>query len=336
MYKTYLDTIMNKELSIDDAYSIGQFILSGDANDLEIASLLTALKFKDESYELIAGFAQALKLYSKDLVKPDSPLIDVCGTGGDGSNTFNISTTVSLLIASKVMVSKHGNRSISSKSGSADVIRALDIPLPDSSKNIKDLLDDSNYCFLFAPYMHPHMKYVMPVRTALAVPTIFNIVGPLCNPHDLTYQVVGVFKESLLLPMAKALVHLGLKRAAVIHGHGGLDELSVSGQNKVVYIIDGKIESTTIDPKTYGISYADTSLLKGGDARVNAEITKEVLSGVKGPKQDVVALNAGLALYISETTDSLSQGIQMAYKLLEKQSGIQTIKKLKGVTHDNS
>ncbi len=329
MYKPLLNVIMTDTLTIDQSYSIGQYILSGDATEIEIASLLTALKFKDESFELIAGFAQALKLYSMKMIPTNKALIDVCGTGGDGSNTFNISTTVSLLLATRLNVSKHGNRSISSKSGSADVLNELKIPKPDTAEAIDKLLTDKNYSFLFAPYMHPHMKYVMPVRTALKIPTIFNIIGPLCNPYLLKCQIIGVYKESLLMPMAKAMIHLGIQRGAVIHGHNSLDELSISGVNQVVYIHNNQISENTIDPKDFNIPYQSLEHITGGTASINAAITKNVLSGEKGPKQDIVALNAGLGFFIGEEVSSLSDGIKLAYQLLNNKKGLDVLTSLK-------
>ncbi|MBI9014759.1 MAG: anthranilate phosphoribosyltransferase [Clostridiales bacterium] len=329
MYKSLLNTIMADTLTVDQSYSIGQYILSGDATEIEIASLLTALTFKDESFELIAGFAQALRLYSMKMIPTSKALIDVCGTGGDGSNTFNISTTVSLLLATRMKVSKHGNRSISSRSGSADVLNALKIPKPDTAEMIDKLLTEKNYSFLYAPYMHPHMKYVMPVRIALKIPTIFNIIGPLCNPYTLKYQIIGVYKETLLIPMAKALMHLGIQNGAVIHGHNGLDELSISGVNKVVYIHNNRITEDTIDPKNFGIPYQSLEDIAGGTASINAEITKKVLSGEKGPKQDIVALNAGLGFFIGEEVSSLSDGIKLAYQLLNNKKGLDVLISLK-------
>jgi len=328
MYKSLLNTIMSNTLTVDQSYSIGQYILSGDASEIEIASLLTALKFKDESFELIAGFAQALKLYSMKMIPTSESLIDVCGTGGDGSNTFNISTTVSLLLATQMKVSKHGNRSISSKSGSADVLNVLKIPKPDTAETIDKLIKVKNYSFLFAPYMHPHMKYVMPVRTALKIPTIFNIIGPLCNPFSLKYQVIGVYKESLLLPMAKAMMHLGIQRGAVIHGHNGLDELSISGVNKVVYIDNDQIYEDTIDPKDFDIPHQSLEHITGGTAVINAAITEKILSGEKGPKQDIVALNAGLGFFIGEEVSTLNDGIKLAYHLLNNKKGLDVLRSL--------
>lgn len=330
MFKTSMNILMTETLTVDQAYSIGQFILSGEASEIEIASLLTALKFKGETYEIIAGFAQALKLYSKDMTSTLSGLIDVCGTGGDGSNTFNISTTVSLLLASVMTVSKHGNRSISSKSGSADVLNILKVPKPETKETVEFQLKNHHYSFLFAPYMHPNMKYVMPVRTALKIPTIFNIIGPLCNPQNVDYQVIGVYKESLLYPMAQALNHLGVKRGAVVHGHNGLDELSISGPNKVIYVINDQLIEGIIDPRDYNISYQHLDTVKGGDAKENAEITQNVLSGSPGPQQDIVALNAGLALYIGEVTATLSEGIKKAYTLLDTGEGLSVLDKIQG------
>lgn len=331
MFKSLINSIMSGNVTLDEAYSIGQFILSGEANEIETAALLTALNFQEMSFELITGFAQALKLYAKPLPSPSVPIIDVCGTGGDGSNTFNISTTVSLLLSSVIHVSKHGNRSISSKSGSADVLRQLRIPFYEDPGKINKTIETQGYAFLFAPLMHPNMKYVMPVRTTLKIPTVFNVIGPLCNPHRLDYQVIGVYKKELVLPIARAVLHLGVKRAAVVHGHKGLDELSITGTNEVLYVIDNQITHSTIDPKDFNIPYHTLKSIQGGDALENARITESILEGQSGPHQDVIALNAGLALFIAEKSKTLEEGIALAYQLLNSGIGIKTLNQLRSI-----
>ncbi len=318
MYNEYLNMILKSESpNVNESFKLASSMLSGELSDNQIASLLTALKIKGEGHEVIAGFSKALKHHSLGVLPVEEELIDVCGTGGDGSNSFNISTTVSfVLAASGLTVAKHGNRSISSKSGSADVLKELGISFNTSADEHKRDLENNRFTFLFAPLVHPNMKYVMPVRTDLKIPTIFNIIGPLCNPYKLDYQVIGVYKEELLLKMAKAVQVLGIKRAAIVHGHGGMDELSLSGKSKVVYVIDNEIISDTVDPMDYSINYSDVDNLKGGDAKENASITLSVLEGMKGPKQDVVALNAGLALFIAKKVKTLAEGVSLAFDLL--------------------
>jgi anthranilate phosphoribosyltransferase len=327
MFKSHINTILSKSISIDDAYSIGQFILSGQASDVEIASILTALTDKNEDYAVIAGIAQAMKLHSKPL-RTKEPLIDVCGTGGDGKNTFNISSTVALLLSNVMTVAKHGNRSITSKSGSADLYQAMGIPFHHEEKTILNSLSSSGFAFLFAPKMHPNMHYVMPIRKALPFPTVFNIIGPLCNPFNLEYQIVGVYKESLIQPMIQALKHLGVKRAAVVHGHSGLDELSITGPNKIAFLNNGHINELIVDPIDFHIEYSPLESIAGGTPEDNLNITLSILGGQLGPKSDIVALNAGLALFIGEQVSSIIEGVKLAQDLL--MSGV-TIKKIKEI-----
>lgn len=331
MLKTIIKQI-EQDVTIQEAEAIAHYILSGTATELEIAVILTALKFKGYSYEMITGFTKAMKSLAMNIPVVENKYIDVCGTGGDGLNTFNISSTVSLLLASKINVVKHGNKSVTSNSGSADVLENLCIPIHKEAKLITESIRTRPYTFLYAPFVHPNMKYIMPVRRSLQFPTIFNIIGPLCNPIELNYQIVGVFCKELMLPIAKTLRELGLKRAAVIHGHNGMDELSVTGVNHAILLIDGQLITTTIDPKDYNIDYANLSDLIGGNPTENADITKDILSGKNSSKLDIVALNAGLAFYISEITTSVSEGVELAYILLKKQVGLQTLKKIKVVS----
>ena len=332
MYKLFYDAIDCHQVTYDIAYDIATFLLSGSASEIEIASLLTALNFYGVTPELIAGFAQAMKDQCTPMIDNDFKLIDVCGTGGDGHHTFNISTTVSLLIASELKVAKHGNRSVSSKSGSADVIKALKLPISEHPNDIHNSLSNDNYRFIFAPDVHKNMKHVMPIRTKLKIPTIFNIIGPLCNPYSLNYQVVGVYKKSLMYPMAQALIKLGVDHAAVVYGHNGLDELSLTGVNTVLYVRNQTIVESTIDPKDFGIPYAELDEIIGGDAESNAKTTIEILSGQHSPKLDIVALNAGLALFIGDVRPNLEESIQLAYKLLESKVGLHLYNRIRSAS----
>lgn len=316
MFKEYYFKLMSKDLSSTDAYEIGRFILSGHANNEEIASLLTMINTIDLTGEFLHGFSNALKSYSTYFPQNDFKLIDVCGTGGDGSNTFNISTTVSLILSDFVTVAKHGNGSVTSKSGSADLLSALKIPSNTNPNTILDALNSYQYAFLFAPYMHPNMKHVMPIRRNLSMPTIFNAIGPLCHPMNLTYQVIGVYDKKLMRPMAEVLIKNNIKKGAIIHGADGLDELSTTGINEILLIENQEIKSILLDPLSYGISSASLADIKGGDSKVNADITIDILNGKKGPCTDIVALNAGFALYISEYTTSIAEGIQLVYDYL--------------------
>lgn len=337
MYKKYLGLILNENISINDSFNIASSMLNNELSELQIASLLTGIKFKGESYELITGFAKAMKEYSLNMIKPSKKLIDVCGTGGDGSNSFNISTAVGfVLAASGLTVAKHGNKSISSKSGSADLIKELGINFSKTKLEINDELNEFNFSFLHAPLMHPSMKYIMPIRLDLKIPTIFNIIGPLCNPYDLDYQVIGVYSSDLLLPMAKAVKSLGIKRAAIVHGHGFEDELTLSGINKVVYIIDNKITEDTIDPKLYGFPYSPATSLIGGNSEKNLSIMYDIFEGKHSPKFDVILLNAGLCLYIGEKVSSIDEGIKLAKKLIENKKVLSHLNNILGGNNEHS
>lgn len=329
MYKEYLKKSY-EPLSLQTVKEIANFILSEDILPEESASLLTALNFQKNEGPILSGFAQVLK----EQTYPFGYIpgcIDVCGTGGDGHHTFNISSTVSLLLSTKMPVAKHGNTSITSKCGSADVIEALNLPLYKEPNVIEATLKNKNYIFLFAPYMHPRMKHVMPIRRKLNIPTVFNKIGPLCNPFKLDYQIIGVYEESLMMPMAKALQSLKIKRGAIVHGHQGMDELSTTGINKIIYVSPTSLIEDTINPLDFTIKKAHITDYGGGTAIENAKITLDILSGVKGPKQDIVALNAGLGFFIGEISRSLSEGIQLAYELLNSGEGLKQLNLLREV-----
>lgn len=312
---SYIDQIVNG-ITVNEAKNLCHYLLE-EASEIEAASLLTALKVKGHSYESIAGFAKGMKDMATHLDIPKDDYIDVCGTGGDGINTFNISSTVGLLLSKKMHVVKHGNRSVTSKSGSADLYEALGINIPKDKRTMETSIIDNQFTFLFAPFVHPKMKHIMPIRKALAYPTIFNVIGPLCNPVNLKYQVIGVYDEALMLPVSKALLELGLKRAAVIHGHHGMDELSTTGPNKAILLVDGQLNSITIDPKDYNIPYQDLKDLQGGTPEENALITTDILNNRDVIRKDIIALNAGLAFFIGEQATTINEGIKLANALIE-------------------
>lgn len=312
----HLENIM-KGISIKQAKDLCHFLLE-KSSDLEAAALLTALKVQGHTYETIAGFAKAMKEMAVQLDLPKGDYIDVCGTGGDGINTFNISSTVGLLLSRKMHVTKHGNRSVTSKSGSADLYEALGLDIAKDKEAMEASIQSKAFTFLFAPYAHPNMKRIMPVRKALNFPTIFNIIGPLCNPVDLKYQIVGVYDYKLVEPVSKALIELGIERAAVIHGHQGMDELSTTGPNTVSLIKHGKIEEIIIDPMDYNLSYQSLEDLRGGSPIENAIITKNILNNKDTLRKDIIVLNAGLAFYIGEEASSIQKGVQLAQSLIEE------------------
>src|SRR2546430_11377965 len=279
-----------ESLSRDAAREVMSEILSGGATDAHISALLLALHMKGETVEEIVGFAEAIRKAAAPLKVHDSALdvsgterdalVDTCGTGGDASGTFNISTATALVAAGAgVRVAKHGNRSVTSKCGSADVMEALGVNISLPPARMAACLKEVGIAFLFAPSMHSAMKYVQPARRELRLRTVFNLLGPLTNPAGASAQVVGVYSESLVEKLASALLMLGLKRALVVHGRDGLDEISISGPTKVAEVRDGWMTAYEISPEQFGFTVAPLESISGGDAKANAEIIREILDG---------------------------------------------------------
>jgi len=331
MYKKFYPALLNKSVDQATALKMAEYILDENTSPVEISSLLTAINFHGYTHEIITGFSKTMKSLASPVEHIEN-LIDVCGTGGDGHDTFNISTATSILVSAFTPVAKHGNGSVSSKCGSADVIKALSIPCSKRTEDYNSQIKDKNYSFIFAPFVHPCMKHIMPIRRSLGIPTIFNVIGPLCNPYDLAYQVVGVFKKELMSPIAKSLRSLGLKRAAVVHGHLGLDELSTTGPNHVLLIEDNNITEIIVDPQDFNIDYASLSDLKGGDTKENVHLLEETLKGSLKEKSEVVALNAALALTISGQTSNLTQGYNMAIHSIKDGTAYEKLKSIREVS----
>lgn len=331
MYKQLLNKLMSHTLTESVAGQIAEFMFSDAITELQIASLLTAMKFRSETFELMSGFSQVMRRHALAFEYHTGPLIDVCGTGGDGHNTFNISTATSLLLASVMPVAKHGNGSVSSNCGSADVLSTLRIPFHDKQELIQSDLNAKQYAFLYAPLMHQKMGPIMTVRRALKIPTIFNVIGPLCNPIPLTYQIIGVNRRELMEPMAKVLIQQGILKGAVVHGHQHMDELSLSGPNHVIYIEDNQMISDIIDPLDLGLERSNIEAIKGYSREENAEIIKAIFRGEKGPHRDSVVLNCALALYVSNHCDSLCQGVKTAQSLIDSGVAMKQLQKIGGV-----
>jgi anthranilate phosphoribosyltransferase len=304
-------------------------VLSGQATDSQIAALLVALHMKGETVEEIVGFAEAIRAAAAPLHIHNSALdvsgterdalVDTCGTGGDASDTFNISTASALTVAGAgVRVAKHGNRSVSSKCGSADVMEALGININVPPDRVAACLEQVGIAFLFAPAMHSAMKYVQPARRELRLRTVFNLLGPLTNPARASAQVVGVYSRDLVEKVAEALCMLGLKRALVVHGSDGLDEITISGPTYISEVRNGSVVSYEITPEQFGLSRAAIETLGGGDAPANANIIRALLKGEKSPKRDVVILNAAAALVAAGKTDSIRDALPFAEASLDK------------------
>lgn len=299
-------------------------ILSGQCTDAQIAALLVALHMKGETVEEIVGFAEAIRpaatpLYVHQNLTVDvsgterDALVDTCGTGGDASGTFNISTATALVVAGAgVRVAKHGNRSVTSKCGSADVMEALGVNINIPPARVASCLEEVGIAFLFAPLMHSAMRYVQPARRELRLRTVFNLLGPLANPAQASAQVVGVYSIELVEKLAEALSMLGLRRAMVVHGLDGLDEITTTGPTRIAEVREGNVHSYEITPEEFGMSRATLADLAGGDVAENAAIVREMLGGKKSRRRDVVLLNAAAALVVGGKAQGIAEGVSLA------------------------
>lgn len=307
----------NQNLSYEEANQVTDEIMENQASEVQKAAFLTALEMKGETVEEIAGAASSMRSHALPF-KTNEDVLEIVGTGGDGSNSFNISTTSALVVAAAgVPVAKHGNRAASSKSGAADVLEALGVKLTIPVEQNEKILEKDGFAFLFAQEYHKAMRFVGPVRKELGIRTIFNVLGPLCNPAHAKKQLLGVYSADLLKPMASVLNKLDITDALVIHGKDGLDEASISGPTEVVELRSGQTKQYTIQPEDFGLQTADESQIIGGTPQENAQITKDVLAGKAGAQRDVVLLNAGLALYTALPQLGIQGGIDRARKVID-------------------
>lgn len=318
-----------QSLSREEASGVMSEILSGECTDAQIAALLVALHMKGETVEEIVGFAEAIRRAATPLhIHQNSTvdvsgterdaLVDTCGTGGDTSGTFNISTATALVVAGAgVRVAKHGNRSVTSKCGSADVMEALGVNINLSPPRLAACLEEVGIAFLFAPLLHSAMKYVQPARRELRLRTVFNLLGPLTNPAQASAQVVGVYSAELVEKLAEALSMLGLRRAMVVHGSDGLDELTITGPTRIAEVRNGEVHSFEVTPEEFGFSRGSLENIAGGDAQENAEIIREILGGKKSAKRDVVLLNSAAALVAAGKADHLNAAVPLAAKSID-------------------
>jgi anthranilate phosphoribosyltransferase len=309
-------------------------ILQGKCSEVSIAGFLTALAAKGETAAEIAGMADALRSHAVAVKPASKPLIDIVGTGGDGSSTLNISTTAALVAAGAgLSVAKHGNRAITSKCGSADLLAGLGVKIDAAPEVIAKCIDEAHIGFMYAPSHHPTMKYVQPIRKALGFRTVFNILGPLANPAKVSLQVVGVAKRHLLEIMAQALEQLGVSRAMVVYG-SGTDEFTVCGPTDIAELRDGKINVYTFDHKEYGIKRADIKELAGGGLEDNVAITRGVLAGeIGGAKRDVVVLNAAASLVVAGRAKDFAEGIAVADESIASGKAIEALEKLVAISN---
>ena len=309
-------------------------IMEGKVAPCKLAGFLVALRIKGETIEEITGAARVMRNKAAE-ISVSQELIDTCGTGGDGSNSFNISTTTALVLAGgNLHVAKHGNRSVSSKSGSADVLESLGINLELQPEEVEKCLQETGMGFLFAPVFHKAMKHAVEPRRQLALRTIFNILGPLTNPAQADYQVLGVYAPELVRPLCEVLKNLGLKSAMVVHGAGGLDEFSLKGKNKVAYLNQGKIEEYNISPRDAGLKKAGLESLRGGGPEENKKIILDILEGKeKGPKKEVVLFNTAAALIVHQKANNWKQGVKLADDIIASGSPLEKINQLKEITN---
>ncbi len=309
--------VQKEDIGYEMSKAVMNEIMSGEADDIQKSAYLTALAMKGETIEEITGSAQEMRSHGVKL-HSDEETLEIVGTGGDGSNSFNISTTASLIIsAAGVPVAKHGNRAASSKSGAADCLEALGVNIAIDPKKNEQVLKEVGICFLFAQKYHTAMKYVGPIRKELGIRTIFNILGPLANPANPALQIMGVYDESMLEPMARVLSNLGVRRGMVVYGQDKLDEISVSAPTSVCEIENGRFTSYVINPQQFGMKYCSKEELVGGTPAENAEITRAILKGEKGPKRDAAVLNAGAALYVAGRAADIAEGIKLAEETID-------------------
>lgn len=334
LLKPYIfKVIEGTDLSQDEAYEAMDCIMSGGATDAQIGSFITALRMKGETIDEITGFARVMR--NKAAVMPHSAAaIDIVGTGGDLANTFNISTTAAFVAAGAGLpVAKHGNRSVSSKSGSADVLEALGVKIDMTPAQASECLDSCGLSFLFAQKFHGSMKFAALPRKQIGVRSVFNILGPLANPAFTRYMLIGVYDEALMEPMAKVLQNLGVKGAMVIHGSDGLDEITISGTTKICEIKGSKLIKYELDPRDYGVRLADLDEVVGGTAEENAQITLAILSGQeRGAKRDIVLLNAACALVIAGNAEDIGQGLSLAQASVDTGAAMEKLEELKART----
>lgn len=331
MFKSFLKkTIEGKTLSRQEAKEAMDLVMGGEVTESQLASLLTVLRFRGETVEEMTGFTESLRAHAQT-IEHNMDVIDTCGTGGDGASTYNISTATALLLASMgVKVAKHGNRAMSSKSGSADALEALGIPIQHDPVSAIAALREDHMCFLYAPLYHASMKYAAPARREIGFRTIFNILGPLANPARCRKQLIGVFDEKIAVKMAETLQKLGTERAVFVTGENGLDECSISGQTALVVLENGAIRCETITPEDVGLRRGKMEDLIVHSARESAELIQKIFAGTASQAAtDILYLNAGTALYAAGVVGSIAEGVHEARKTVENGVSARHLKRLR-------
>lgn len=309
-----------------------KLIMSGEAEPMLVSAFLVALRMKGETPEEIAGCAEVMREHARRISAP-AGAIDTCGTGGDGAHTFNVSTGAALVAAGMgIPVAKHGNRSVSSSCGSADVLQALGVKVDCPPERVEECLRQANFGFLFAPLLHASMRHAMPVRRALGMRTVFNVLGPLTNPAGVKRQVLGVFSRALVRPLAEVLRLLGCERALVVSSEDGLDEISLGAPTRAVLLTEGRLEELLIDPAEWGLARIPAAQLACGGVLEAAEVLRGVLEGKPGPARDIVCLNAAAAAFVAGKVRELQEGIALAGEALDRQAARQVLEKVAVIT----
>ena len=324
--------VKGEDLTLQEATESMNEIMSGQATPSQIAAFITALRMKGETVEEITGCAkvmrekalhinvdkEAISIDRDDINIDTETIVDTCGTGGDGTNTFNVSTATAFVVAGgNLLVAKHGNRSVSSQCGSADVVRSLGVNIDIPAEKVKECLEKVGIGFLFAPLYHSAMKYALPTRREIGIRTIFNILGPLTNPAGATVQVMGVYSPKLTEPLAQVLKNLGTKACFVVHGEESFDEISITGRSKISQLKDGGVKTYYIQPEDFGMKSATLEDIRGGNAAENAEIIIKILEGEKSPRRDMVLLNAGAAFQAADRAENMEGGIELARQSID-------------------
>jgi anthranilate phosphoribosyltransferase len=328
-YSKTLDSIIaGNSLSEEEAFQLMNEILSGNVSTEKISGLLVALRCKGETIDEVTGFVKAMRKFAVK-IETDKEVVDTCGTGGDGAHTFNISTTAAFIAAGAgVPIAKHGNRSVSSRCGSADVLEELGVDISLSAEKVKAAVENIGIGFCFAPLYHQSFKYAMPARKELGIRTVFNMLGPLLNPFLAERQVIGVFAPELTKFFAQILKRLGSKHIFIVHGEDGLDEVTLCGKTQITEMKNGIITTETISPADYGFDYANTSELIGGDKTENAKILKNILNGKQDARRNISVLNAALAITCSGKAKSIEEGIQFAEQSIDSGAALQKLNDL--------
>ncbi len=333
--KQYIAKVIRREnLNIEEMTEAMMALMSGEVDPILASSFLTALKMKGEAIDEIVAGATVMREKASVISIDNAVTLDTCGTGGDSLGTYNISTAVAIIAAAAgVSVVKHGNRSVSSKCGCADVLEEVGIKIDLTPAQVKTCVDTTDIGFLFAPTFHSAMRHVGLIRQTLGMRTIFNILGPLANPANATYQLVGVFDEELLEVYGKVLHELGVIRAMIVHGTDGLDEITISGNTKVCELNHGILTYKTIKPEDFGLQPASIESVKGGNKEENARILIDLLNGQKGPKRDILLLNAGAGFYTCGKTATIKEGIKLAEKVIDSGKAKAKLKEFISVTN---